>query len=324
MFNTDIERTFLKEQFAELPLIEETVGVGVDVPQAQPYPRMARPSTTSASPRTQRSRRRHRARGAVNADEDEAPARDFPSHLDRPGRRLPAPPSPVRANRAVRRPHRSRQGLRRADRILQPLREERRRCDARADGRQADGAAGRAVHPLCRAPVGTRAAAGARSRHRRRLPVALRKPVAPGARGRCRSAPRFSSTAAARSSSSTASAATAACTTPTATSSSSACTLLVGDERLRAAMGRNGRDYVRQNYRWDVVLGKYERVFAKIRNALAYPCPTLRLARRCRRDGSGRRPRVGGSDAVPSRPCVISTPPPAARRVCDAAGCRTA
>jgi glycosyltransferase involved in cell wall biosynthesis len=43
--------------------------------------------------------------------------------------------------------------------------------------------------------------------------------------------------------------------------------LLVRDERLRAAMGRNGRDYIRRNYRWDVVLGKYERVFAKIRNA---------------------------------------------------------
>ena len=43
--------------------------------------------------------------------------------------------------------------------------------------------------------------------------------------------------------------------------------LLVRDDRLRAAMGRNGREYVRRNYRWDVVLGKYERVFAKIRNA---------------------------------------------------------
>jgi glycosyltransferase involved in cell wall biosynthesis len=43
--------------------------------------------------------------------------------------------------------------------------------------------------------------------------------------------------------------------------------LLVGDERLRQALGRNGRDYVRRNYRWDVVLGKYERLFAKIRNA---------------------------------------------------------
>ena len=43
--------------------------------------------------------------------------------------------------------------------------------------------------------------------------------------------------------------------------------LLVGDERLRAAMGSNGREYVRRNYRWDVVLGKYERLFAKIKNA---------------------------------------------------------
>jgi glycosyltransferase involved in cell wall biosynthesis len=43
--------------------------------------------------------------------------------------------------------------------------------------------------------------------------------------------------------------------------------LLVGDGRLRAALGSNGIDYVRDNYRWDVVLGKYERLFAKIRNA---------------------------------------------------------
>ncbi len=43
--------------------------------------------------------------------------------------------------------------------------------------------------------------------------------------------------------------------------------LLVGDDRLRAALGRNGREYVRRNFRWDVVLGKYERMFAKIRNA---------------------------------------------------------
>jgi glycosyltransferase involved in cell wall biosynthesis len=43
--------------------------------------------------------------------------------------------------------------------------------------------------------------------------------------------------------------------------------LLVGDPRLRAAMGRNGRHYVRRHYRWDVVLAKYERVFAAIRNA---------------------------------------------------------
>ncbi|RPJ85722.1 MAG: glycosyltransferase family 1 protein, partial [Acidobacteria bacterium] len=41
--------------------------------------------------------------------------------------------------------------------------------------------------------------------------------------------------------------------------------VLVADERLRAAMGRNGRDYVRRNYRWDVILGKYDRMMANIR-----------------------------------------------------------
>jgi glycosyltransferase involved in cell wall biosynthesis len=43
--------------------------------------------------------------------------------------------------------------------------------------------------------------------------------------------------------------------------------LLVRDARLRTALGQNGRDYVRRNYRWDVVLGKYERIFANVRNA---------------------------------------------------------
>jgi glycosyltransferase involved in cell wall biosynthesis len=43
--------------------------------------------------------------------------------------------------------------------------------------------------------------------------------------------------------------------------------LLVRDASLRAALGHNGREYVRRNYRWDVVLGKYERLFAKVKNA---------------------------------------------------------
>ncbi len=41
--------------------------------------------------------------------------------------------------------------------------------------------------------------------------------------------------------------------------------LLVADQRLRAAMGRNGRDYVRKNYRWDVILSKYERMIARVK-----------------------------------------------------------
>ena len=40
--------------------------------------------------------------------------------------------------------------------------------------------------------------------------------------------------------------------------------LLVSDERLRAAMGRSGREYVRRNYRWDVVLGRLDRMIAKL------------------------------------------------------------
>jgi glycosyltransferase involved in cell wall biosynthesis len=43
--------------------------------------------------------------------------------------------------------------------------------------------------------------------------------------------------------------------------------LLLRDDKLRTAMGRNGIDYVGQNYRWDVVLSQYERLFVKIRNA---------------------------------------------------------
>jgi glycosyltransferase involved in cell wall biosynthesis len=38
--------------------------------------------------------------------------------------------------------------------------------------------------------------------------------------------------------------------------------LLLADERLRRAMGRNGKDYVKRNYRWDVILSKYDRLLA--------------------------------------------------------------
>jgi glycosyltransferase involved in cell wall biosynthesis len=41
--------------------------------------------------------------------------------------------------------------------------------------------------------------------------------------------------------------------------------LLVADQRLRATLGRHGREYIRQNYRWDVILAKYEKIFARLR-----------------------------------------------------------
>jgi glycosyltransferase involved in cell wall biosynthesis len=46
-----------------------------------------------------------------------------------------------------------------------------------------------------------------------------------------------------------------------------ALTRLTGDGELRDALGRNGREYIRRKYRWDVVLAAYERIFAKVREA---------------------------------------------------------
>jgi glycosyltransferase involved in cell wall biosynthesis len=40
--------------------------------------------------------------------------------------------------------------------------------------------------------------------------------------------------------------------------------LLLADERLRRAMGRNGKEYVKRNYRWDTILAKYERLFSAL------------------------------------------------------------
>ena len=40
--------------------------------------------------------------------------------------------------------------------------------------------------------------------------------------------------------------------------------LLIRDDDLRNAMGRQGRAYIRANYRWDIVLGKYDRLIASL------------------------------------------------------------
>ena len=41
--------------------------------------------------------------------------------------------------------------------------------------------------------------------------------------------------------------------------------LLAVDDRIRAQMGRNGRAYVRQNYRWDIIMGKYDKLIGAVR-----------------------------------------------------------
>jgi glycosyltransferase involved in cell wall biosynthesis len=38
--------------------------------------------------------------------------------------------------------------------------------------------------------------------------------------------------------------------------------LLLDNERLRRTMGRNGKEYIKRNYRWDVIMAKYDRLLA--------------------------------------------------------------
>ena len=41
--------------------------------------------------------------------------------------------------------------------------------------------------------------------------------------------------------------------------------LLMSNDRLRGTLGRNGRRYVQQYYRWDAVLGRFERLITRVR-----------------------------------------------------------
>ena len=41
--------------------------------------------------------------------------------------------------------------------------------------------------------------------------------------------------------------------------------LLMRDAKLRAALGQNGRAYIQRNYRWSIILSKYERLFTRLR-----------------------------------------------------------
>jgi glycosyltransferase involved in cell wall biosynthesis len=76
---TESERQFVQQQFPDRPLIEEVIGVGVDIPQQQPYPRMPQPPGSDGPPGEEGEaevpshlvargavfRRRHRLHGAI-------------------------------------------------------------------------------------------------------------------------------------------------------------------------------------------------------------------------------------------------------------------
>ena len=68
IYNTDSEHRFVKSAFPERPLLEEVAGVGVDLPQHNPYPRMPDPPDEESS-------------GAPEQTSESAGASVFPSHL---------------------------------------------------------------------------------------------------------------------------------------------------------------------------------------------------------------------------------------------------
>jgi glycosyltransferase involved in cell wall biosynthesis len=41
--------------------------------------------------------------------------------------------------------------------------------------------------------------------------------------------------------------------------------LMLSDERLRRTMGRNGKEYIKRNYRWDVIMAKYDKLIGAVK-----------------------------------------------------------
>jgi glycosyltransferase involved in cell wall biosynthesis len=258
---TESERRFVEVQFPERPLLEEVVGVGVDLPQQQPYPRMpAEPDEDQAAPAGPQG-----AESAEAAAEDEVP-REFPSHL--------------LARGAV---------FRRRHRLYGPIVLYGGRIDPGKGCEELIQYFGEYVKDggdATLALMGVKLMAlpeepfirfaGLLSDHERLQALEAATVVV------CPSPYESLSLLALEALS---------VGTPVLVNARSAvlvehCVrsngglyyadrdefveclkLLVGDERLREALGRNGRDYVRKSYRWDVVLGQYERLFAKIKNA---------------------------------------------------------
>jgi glycosyltransferase involved in cell wall biosynthesis len=257
---TESERQFVQMQFPQRPFLEEVVGVGVDLPQQQPYPRMPvvrdedEPAANSGVDDTSA------------ADGDDEVSRDFPSHL--------------LARGAV---------FRRRHRLYGPIVLYGGRIDpgkgceeliqyfseyANDGGDATLALMGVKLMPLPEEPF-IRFAGLLSDRERLQALEAATVVVCPS--------PYESLSLLALEAMSVG--------TPILVNARSAvlvehCVrsngglyyadrdefveglkLLVGDERLRQALGRNGREYVRRSYRWDVVLGRYEQLFAKIRNA---------------------------------------------------------
>ena len=279
-YNTDVERRFLTTHFSIRAVEEETVGCGVDLPQSQMHQR-DRPDDADDAERSRRGRGRR-------GDEDRPPS--WRPHL---------------AGRGVvfRRRHRLHGPIALYGGRIDPGKGCEELIEYFSSYVQDGGDAslvlmGVKLMPLPEDPF-IRFAGRLSDEERLQaleaatvvvVPVAVREPVAARARSPSPSARRSWPTPAARCSSITARRATPASTTRIATSSWNRMKLLVGDQRLRAAMGRNGRAYVRQ----ELPLGRDPgEVRADVRQAAR---PLTRSLLRAR--SSGRRFRSAGS---PSR-----------------------
>jgi glycosyltransferase involved in cell wall biosynthesis len=249
---TDSERQFVHDFFPERPLLEDVIGVGVDLPQSQPYPRMPSLPEDEAS--------------SDGAEEDDGPPKEFPSHLLQRGsvfRRRHRLYGPIVLYGGRIDPGKG------CEELIQYFSEY-----VREGGEATLALMGVKLMSLPEEPF-IRFAGLLSDRERIQALEGATVVVCPS--------PFESLSLLALESLSVG--------TPILANARSAVlvehclrsngglfyanrdefveclTLLIRDERLRRALGGNGRDYVRRHYRWEVVLGKYERMFAKIRNA---------------------------------------------------------
>lgn len=272
---TESERQFVQRQFLDRPLLEELIGVGIDIPQQQPYPRMPIPleeesagngDSNGESGETAKAGSGPEASDADSRTEDDHSTREFPSHLLERGsvfrrrHRLYGPLAlyggridPGKGceelieyfSSYVREGGDATLALMGVKLMALPEEPFIRFAGLLSDGERLQ-ALGAATVVICPSPyeslsllaleamsVGTPVLVNARS--------AVLVEHCVRSNGGLWYADRNEFI--------------------------ECLNLLMSDARLRAALGRNGRDYVRRNYRWEVVLGKYERIFAKVRNA---------------------------------------------------------
>jgi glycosyltransferase involved in cell wall biosynthesis len=256
---TDSERRFVHQQFAERPLLEDVIGVGVDVPQSQPYPRM--PPEADDDPAAAAAT----GDAAAEAPDDEAD-REFPSHL-------------LSRGSVFRRRHRLYGPILLYGGRIDPGKGCEELVQYFSEYTKEGGDATLALMgvKLMSLPEDPSVRFAGLLSDRERL-QALEAATVVACPSPYESLSLLALEALSVGTPILANARSAVLVEHCIHSNGGlyyadrdefveSLKLLIGDDRLRAAMGRHGRDYVRRNYRWDVVLAKYERIFARIKNA---------------------------------------------------------